>query len=192
MKHMLDALDDGGIGVAIIPIGCVIAPHKAKDELLKSHTLKAVMSMPSELFSPVGTVTCIVVFEAHKPHYQIEIEPLENKPICKPFKKTWFGYWRDDGFIKTKQYGRVDANENWSKIRDRWIESYRNNEVHAGESVTAYVTPDDEWVAEAYIETDYSKLTRDDFGKAIKKLALYNLMLDIESSAGSEGESDEA
>lgn len=178
VKHMLDALSEGGIGVAIIPVGCVIAPHKAKEELLKHHTLKAVMSMPSELFYPVGTVTCIVVFEAHKPH-------------AKSAKKTWFGYWRDDGFVKTKNLGRIDANESWAKIRDRWIESYRNNEVHAGESVTAYVTESDEWVSEAYIETDYSKLTREDFEMAIKKMALYNLMLDIEGSSELEGGSDE-
>ena len=163
VKHMLDMLDSGGLGVAIIPVSCVISPHKAKEELLKYHTLKAVMSMPSELFYPVGTITCIVVFEAHKPHAQTG-------------KKTWFGYWRDDGFVKTKHMGRIDLNSAWTNIRDRWIESYSNNEVHAGESVTAYVTAEDEWVAEAYMETDYSTLTREDFECELKKYVVFRIL----------------
>ncbi|MFA0521327.1 N-6 DNA methylase, partial [Vibrio sp. 10N.222.55.E8] len=60
VKEMLDLLEKGGLGVAIIPVSCVISPNKAKHEILEKHTLKAVMSMPSELFYPVGTVTCIV------------------------------------------------------------------------------------------------------------------------------------
>lgn len=163
VKHMLDALDKGGTGVAIVPVSCAISPHKVKEELLRHHTLKAVMSMPSDLFYPVGTVTCIVVFEAHKPH------ELSNK-------KTWFGYWRDDGFIKTKQYGRVDAKGLWPSIRDRWIESYRNNEVHAGESVTKYVTAADEWIAEAYMETDYTKITKEEFELTVKNYAIFKLL----------------
>ncbi len=163
VKHMLDTLEVGGTGVAVIPVNCVASPHKAKEELLKHHTLKAVMSMPSELFYPVGIVTCIVVFEAHKPH-------------AKTGKKTWFGYWRDDGFIKTKHMGRIDGNGAWAAIRDRWIESYLNNEVHAGESVTAMVTADDEWVAEAYLETDYSKITQADFESEVRKYAIYKLL----------------
>jgi len=171
VKHMLDTLEAGGTGVAIIPVNCVISPHKAKEELLKHHTLKAVMSMPSELFYPVGIVTCIVVFEAHKPH-------------AKTGKKTWFGYWRDDGFIKTKHLGRIDGNGSWAAIRDRWIESYLNNEVHPGESVIAKVTAEDEWVAEAYLDTDYSKITQADFELEVQKYAIYKLL----GSSISEGE----
>lgn len=165
VKHMLDTLDVGGTGVAIIPVSCAISPHKAKEELLKHHTLKAVMSMPGELFYPVGTITCIVVFEAYKPH-------------AKTAKKTWFGYWRDDGFIKTKHLGRIDANDDWAAIRDQWIEAYRNNEVHAGGSVLQYVTSEDEWCAEAYMETDYSTITRDDFERELKKYVVFRILND--------------
>lgn len=174
VKHMLDALDVGGIGVAIMPVSCAVSPHKVKEELLKHHTLKAVMSMPSDLFYPVGTVTCIIVFEAHKPHSNSD-------------KKIWFGYWRDDGFIKTKQYGRIDAKEAWPEIRDRWIEAYRNNEVHAGMSVTKHVTASDEWIAEAYMDTDYSKITQSAFELSVKNYAIFKLLgaqeLDIDTEA---------
>jgi N-6 DNA Methylase len=166
VKHMLDQLAEGGIGVAIIPVTCVIAPSQAKKDILKYHTLKAVMSMHSETFYRVGTVTCIVVFEAHKPHEEAK-------------KKTWFGYWRDDGYVKTKHMGRIDLNNKWSEIKARWIETYKNNEVHTGESITAYVTADDEWIAEAYLETDYSKLTRDDFEEVVKNYALFKLTNEV-------------
>jgi len=163
VKHMLDQLTKGGTGIAIIPVSCVISPSSAKSEIVKHHTLKAVMSMPNELFYPVGTVTCIVVFEAHKPHKEYK-------------QKTWFGYWRDDGFIKTKKNGRSDEKDLWQGIKERWIESYINREVHAGESVTRTVTADDEWIAEAYMETDYSKLTQKDFEEVVKNYAVFKLL----------------
>ena len=166
VKHMLDQLAEGGIGIAIIPVTCVITPSQAKRDILKQHTLKAVMSMHSEIFYPVGTVTCIVVFEANRPHE-------ESK------KKTWFGYWRDDGFVKTKHMGRIDQHHKWNDIKTSWIEAYRNNEVHKGESVTAYVGPEDEWIAEAYLETDYTKLTRQDFEEVVKNYALFKLTNEI-------------
>lgn len=162
VNQMLNLLIKGGVGVAIVPVACVTAPHPMKEELLKHHTLKAVMSMPNELFYPVGVVTCIVVFEAHIPHQQIN-------------KKTWFGFWKDDGFIKTKHLGRINLNGNWPNIRDRWVESYRNNEVHPGESVMSYVGAEDEWIAEAYLETDYSSILQNDFEEVVKNYALFKL-----------------
>jgi len=162
VKQMLDCLEKGGIGVAIVPISCAISPNPVRDELMKHHTLDAVMSMPQELFYPVGTVTCIMVWKAGEAH-------------SKSKRKTWFGYWRDDGFLKTKHRGRVDVNGTWPAIRDRWIEMYRNREVHAGESITQTVTAGDEWCAEAYMETDYSALTQSDFEKVVQNYAMFKL-----------------
>jgi type I restriction enzyme M protein len=162
VKQMLDCLVLGSIGIAILPMSSAISPNSVSDELMKHHTLDAVMSMPQELFYPVGTVTCIMVWIAGKPH-------------IKSAKKTWFGYWRDDGFIKTKHKGRIDQNGVWSGIRDRWVELYRNREVHAGESVMRSVTASDEWCAEAYMETDYSVLTQAEFEKVVKNYALFKL-----------------
>ena len=150
IKHMLDCLKEGGTGIAIVPMSCAIAPHPIKEELLKHHTLDAVMSMPTELFYPVGTVPCIMVFKAHVPHEQSN-------------RKSWFGYWRDDGFVKTKHKGRVDLYDNWDAIRNHWVETYRNRDDVAGECVKQYVTYEDEWCAEAYMKTDYSSLKREDF-----------------------------
>lgn len=144
-------------------MSCAIAPHSARDELLKYHTLEAVMSMPEELFYPVGIVTCVMVFTANIPH-------------ATSNRKTWFGYWKNDGFLKTKHRGRIDIYGRWPAIRNRWVEMFRNREVHAGESITQMVSAKDEWCAEAYMETDYQKLTKADFEQAVRKYAAFKLL----------------
>ena len=124
------------------------------------------MSMPSEIFhdSKVSVVTCIIVITAHKPH--------------RHGKKTWFGYWRDDGYVITKHMGRIDSERQWPNIKKGWLDAYRNREVVDGQSVTAEVGPKDEWCAEAYLETDYSTLTVLDFENEIKKYVAYRILND--------------
>ncbi len=163
VKHMLDCLKPGGTGIAIVPMSCALSANEMGADIMRAHTLEAVMSMPDELFYPVGTITCIMVFTAHRPHSN------ENR-------KTWFGYWKCDGYVKTKHKGRVDLHDAWPAIRERWVESFRNREVHAGESVLQKVTPTDEWCAEAYMETDYSKITRQDFEKTVRNYAIFRLL----------------
>ena len=169
--HMLKCLRKGGIGIAVVPMNCAISPHKARAELLKSHTLEAVMSLPDLLFTPVGAIPCLMIFTAKIPH------ETSNK-------KTWFGYWKDDGFVKTKHLGRVDLNGKWPEIRDRWVETFRNREIVPGESVVRRVTSEDEWCAEAYMETDYSTLRAEDFESEIKKYVAFKILQ-------SDGPSDE-
>ena len=162
-KHMLDCLTTGGLGIAIVPMSCAISPHPAREELLAHHTLDAVMSMPDELFYPVGVITCVMVFTAHVPHKQSN-------------KKTWFGYWKKDGFIKTKHRGRIDLHDSWKDIREHWVTMFRNREVHPGESVMEKVTASDEWCAEAYMETDYEKISRTEFEKTVRNYAIFRLL----------------
>lgn len=163
IKHMLDCLQSGGTGIAIVPMGCAISANALRTEILKEHTLEAVMSMSDQLFYPVGTVTCIMVFTAHKPH-------------ATSNRKTWFGYWKEDGFVKTKHKGRIDLNETWPAIRDRWVSAFRNKEVHAGESIMHKVTGADEWCAEAYMETDYSKITQESFERTVRDYAIFRVI----------------
>ena len=162
IKHMLDCLDKNAIGIAIVPMSCAISPHPKKEEILKHHTLDAVMSMPTDLFYPVGTVPCIMVFKAHIPH------EVSNY-------KTWFGYWKEDGFVKTKHKGRIDQNNDWSEIRDHWVKTYRNRDDIAGECIKQQVTAEDEWCAEAYMKTDYSEIDENVFKENVKKFMLFKL-----------------
>ena len=178
VKQMLDCLVPGSKGLAIVPMACALSADNIREELMKHHTLDAVMSMPNELFYPVGTNTCIMVWIAGRPHAQSN-------------RKTWFGYWKDDGFVKTKHKGRIDANGQWPVLRDRWVDSYLNRTVHAGESVQETVTASSEWCAEAYLETDYDSLNQSIFEREVKKFALFNLMVDIRGTESAEEIDDE-
>jgi type I restriction-modification system DNA methylase subunit len=156
--NMLDMLTKGGIGIAIIPISCVIQKNTLKEKLLKHHTLVAVLSMPSDLFYPVGTVTCIVVFQAHIPHKDTN-------------KETWFAYCKDDGHKLLKHQGRV--NISWQEIKEKWVYNYKNKKEVAGFSVMKMVTANDEWCAERYMETDYSTLTENDFKNTLHEYTAF-------------------
>ncbi|HEY3369399.1 MAG TPA: N-6 DNA methylase [Prolixibacteraceae bacterium] len=166
IKQMLDCLIKGGIGIAIVPMSCAITPHPLREVILKHHTLDAVMSMPDDLFYPVGVVTCIMVFKAKIPH------SVSNR-------KTWFGYWKNDGFVKTKMFGRIDFQNTWNDIKEYWVESYRNREDIVGLCQKEKVTYKDEWCAEAYMKTDYSKISYDDFENTVKNYLVFKLMNDL-------------
>lgn len=162
----LEAMERNGTVVAIVPMSCALYQNgegaELKRKILESHTLEAVMSMPDDLFYPVGVVTCIMVITAHVPH-----------SISK--KKTWFGYWKNDGFVKTKQHGRADIKGVWNSISNSWVESYRNKEVSPGVSVLQHVSFNDEWCAEAYMETDYFEISLNTYDKVVREYILYNL-----------------
>jgi hypothetical protein len=56
----------------------------------------------------------------------------------------------------------------WSEIEKRWIELYRNRKAEPGESATQK-----EWLCEAYMKTDYTKLTEQDFQQTINDYLAY-------------------
>ena len=127
------------------------------------------MSMPEDLFYPVGVVTVIMVFRAHIPHSE--------------YHETWFSYWKDDGFEKTRNEGRVDLKHEYeNRIRKEWLEMYHGRKEIPGMSVRKHVGAEDEWVAEAYLVTDLSTLTKEDFEKEIRKYVLFKLANDVNSS----------
>ncbi len=162
--HALDVVaPQNGRVVAIVQMSCAIKDEKdlkaVKKQLLSKHHLKAVLSMPDDLFYPVGVVTCVMVWEANKPNAG---------------RKTWFGYFKDDGFEKRKHQGRIDARGRYkSSIRDRWVSAYQNGDEIAGLSVKYEVKCDDEWCAEAYMETDYNAITDDIFVAKLREYASY-------------------
>lgn len=153
--QLLNALQKNATGIVIVPMSLAIAPHLLREQLLKEHRLEAVMSMPDDLFYPIGVVPCIMVFTAHVPHNS------------DPHHESWFGYWKNDGFKKVKKEGRV-ATSRWPEIKKGWLDMFRRKEI-VGKSVWERVNFDDEWCAEAYLETNYSDLEKDDFDLEVKK-----------------------
>lgn len=163
----LDALEAGGTCIAIVPISCVIekgeVAENLKKRVLEKHTLEAVLSMPEELFhnSKVNTVTCAIIITAKKKHPN--------------GKKTWFAYCRNDGFVKLKNKGRIDAKHIWADIKQHWVTAYRNREVIDGFSLMREVNEKDEWCVEAYLETDYSQFDEIAYNETVKNFILFSM-----------------
>lgn len=164
----LDMLQQNGVCVAIVPISSLIAQEglllEIKKNLLKHHTLEAIMSLPNELFhnSKVAVVTCAIIFKAHVPHPK--------------GKKTWFGYWKDDRFVKIKNKGRIDLNGTWPDVMDQWVTAFKNREVDPHKSLMHEVSAEDEWCVEAYMVTDYSSIDSKMFEDEIKKYVSYQIL----------------
>ena len=101
----------------------------------------------------------------HKRGYR----PVAN---AAPIKETFFGYYKEDGFYKKKNLGRIERTNCgvgvWKEIEQEWLDLYFNRISKPGFSVVKEVTGNDEWLAEAYMETNYSELQCDDFEKVVR------------------------
>ena len=165
INEALACLPDGGKCVAIVQMSCAVSDKKEaignRRKILENNKLLGVFSMPNDLFHPVGVVTCVMIFESGTPH------PDRFKP--------YFGYYKKDGFIKHKKMGRLDAGE-WENIHGKWLDSYVNRENEVGFSVTHAVSEKSEWCAEAYMETDYSTLTDNDFIGVMKNHVAFGFL----------------
>jgi 16S rRNA G966 N2-methylase RsmD len=169
VEQLLSILATRGVAVAVVPFNCALntTSQAVRERLLKKHTLEAVFSMPTEIFNPAASAPpCVMVWTANVPH------PAD--------KQTFFGYYRDDGFVKRKKLGRVDAYGKWAEIKNEWLQLYRERDVKAGLSVKHCVKHTDEWCAEAYMETDYSKLNQTDFEKKIKEFVAFKFLNNVE------------
>lgn len=164
--YIASLLKHGKLAV-LLPMQCAIGTtgdvKKFKQKMLEENHLEAVFSLPSDMFYPgASAVACCMVFNLGIRHDKA------------PIKETFFGYFKDDGFEKKKNLGRVEKEENlWENIESKWLELYRKRKTEIGYSVVKKVTAEDEWLAEAYMETDYSKLDENDFQETINNYLSY-------------------
>ena len=168
VKRIIDSVKKGKMAV-LLPMAAAIGSSseikRIKNEILRENTLEAVFSLPDEIFYPgASSVACCMVFTLGKRH-----------EISKP---TFFGYYKDDGFRKKKNLGRIEMTTDdgigvWSSIKEEWINLYREKIAIPGKSTLACVTGEDEWIAEAYMETDYSLLKENDFEIMIRDYYAY-------------------
>ncbi|MCL2540264.1 MAG: SAM-dependent methyltransferase [Firmicutes bacterium] len=161
VEQLLNYLVPRGLAVAVVPMSCAIGTKfkEIRQKLFKNHTLKAVFSMPDDIFYPTGVNVCVMVWEAHKPHDST--------------KPTFFGYCKDDGFVKRKKMGRIDYFNRWDDIKKEWLDLYEGKKVVDGKSALQCVTADDEWLCEAYMKTDYSKITQNNFEQTVRDYLAY-------------------
>lgn len=164
VNYVADLIGKGTI-VTILPMQCAIGSDKAvkkyKKLLMSKHTLKAVFTMPADLFHPgAGVDTCVMLIETGKPH--------------DSSKNTYFGYYKDDGFIKKKNMGRIEKKA-WEVTKKEWIDNYFDLKERPGFSILKNVTPDSEWLAEAYVETNYDNLSEIDFINSARSYLSYKI-----------------
>ena len=159
----------------LLPVSAAIGTSNyvsnMKNELLVDNTLDAVFTLPNEIFySGASANACCMLFTLGKPH----------KNSDGTINKTFFGYYKEDGHKKKKNLGRVeqfdkDNHSIWKQIEEKWLSLYRNKTVEDGMSAMHEVSGNDEWLCEAYMKTDYSKLTEADFQKTINDYLAYQM-----------------
>ncbi|MFL1469457.1 HsdM family class I SAM-dependent methyltransferase [Paraclostridium bifermentans] len=173
VKYIADILNECKIQATIavlLPIACAIGNSKeikkTKKELLKNNTLDAVFTLPNEIFYPGAAASaCCMVFKTGRKN--------------SSSGDTFFGYYKEDGFKKKKNLGRIEqidtktGKSEWSTIESQWINLYNNRRSVDGLSVTQKVIGSDEWLCEAYMKTDYTKLTDTDFQTTINNYLSY-------------------
>lgn len=110
---------------------------------------------------------CCMIFKVGKKH----------SDVSNP--DTYFGYYKDDGFRKKKNLGRIEQVANnsdksiWSNIEESWIKLYRERKAVDGKSAIKKVTHKDEWLCEAHMKTDYSDLSNIIFEETIRNYYSY-------------------
>ncbi len=171
LYYIAETVGSGKLAV-LLPMQCAIGNtgdiKKFKELMMQHHRLDAVFSLPAEMFYPgASVVACCMIWELGIRHESANIP-------------TFFGYFKEDGFVKRKNLGRVERVDPktgegaWKAIHDKWLQLYQTRTAEVGLSAVQKVSYDDEWCAEAYMETDYSTLSEKDF---IQKLVDYSAFL---------------
>ncbi len=160
----------------ILPTSVAIGRGKVfldmKQHLMDKNQLKAVFSLPDNLFYPsAGVNVCCMIWELGEPHYNEEHEGKED---------TFFGYFKEDGYKVKKGLGRVYAKPafhkaGWGDYRATWNDLWQGRIAKPGMSVLKSVNEFMEWLCEAYMQTDYSKLTAKDFEQTVRNYVAYRI-----------------
>lgn len=169
VKRGLDQLVPGGLGVAIVPMSCATKNSaelkQLKEDILSHHTLLAAFSMPDQLFYPVGVVTIVLLFKAHIPNGD---------------NQTFFGSLKDDGFEITRTAGRQDVHHKWLQIKNEMMRAFKSSQEVAGKTAVHNIDGSIEWCCEAYLKTDYSQLTQQDFINVLRNYSVFKMTEDGE------------
>lgn len=169
--HIAQIVKKGKLAV-LLPMQCAIGTSadikKYKQLMLQEHHLDAVFSLPPDIFHPGANANaCCMIFDLGIRH-----ENADNK-------ETFFGYFKEDGFKKKKNLGRVEKIDPitgqglWEGIEEKWLKLYRQRKEVKGMSAVKKVSYNDEWLCEAYMETDYSTLKPEDFEQTIRNFKAY-------------------
>lgn len=131
--------------------------EKERKELLENHTLKAVMTMPGDLFYGTQSQppTVIMVWVAKQPHQG----------------KTWLASWKDDGY-EIKDNKREEREKgSWEKTKKQWLENYKQEKEEEYISTSQLFTPEQSkksWLPEFYLPVNFSKVKEEQFIESVR------------------------
>lgn len=170
VKWVADHVSSHTKMAVLLPMQAAIGNNKQikyfKSAMLEQYTLEAVFSLPDEMFYPgASAVACCMVFDLSQSHE-------------KSNRDTFLGYFKDDKFVKRKGLGRIETTNDsgkslWEITKQEWLDAYRNKREIPGLSVMAKLTDQDEWLAEAFMKTDYTKLQVSDFQQTLNEYLAY-------------------
>ena len=145
IEHLLNMMTPGGRVAVIVPVSAMIGKTKddkiLKREILKHHTLKGVISLNKNTFYQIGTVPCIAVFEAGRPHK-------------KNFKVKFINF-EDDGFELRKHEGYIET-WRYTERREYLLNCWNDNisDYSSNFMVETNIDADDEWLHSFYYYND--------------------------------------
>lgn len=136
-------------------------------ELMKKNTLLASFSMPNDMFGrSASAVVAVLLIKTGIPHLDEKGEPKEP---------TFFMYAKDDGYMRLKNIRVEKSLDSGKKMIEKWLKYYREKIYDRINSVVKKVTHNDEWLIEAYMDTDYTQITDELFEDTIKKYLAFNI-----------------
>ena len=161
----LDKMEKGGLAAIIIQDSAGSGKAtKTNQAMLKRHTLKASIKMPTDLFQPMaGVQTSIYIFEAHKPHdfeQTVQFIDFRNdgyKRTSRALQETDEPTRRYADIIKIYKAGKnAKVEANWN-LNDVYVEDFITK---SGKSAGA------DWNFDQHKTID-TKPTFDDFRKTV-------------------------
>ena len=182
-----EILPKGSLFAVILPYVFAIGNSKSNgfdagkfhEDLLKNNTLLASFSLADGTFGvSASTVVTVLIIETGIPHFQKNEDgefALDEQGEKVPNKKTYLMYCKDDGF-KILKNTRVEKKKGLGDEKvNSWIKYYSEKIEDPIKSVYLDIHEDDEWLIEAYMETDYSMLNELDFEQTIRNFYAYKI-----------------
>lgn len=182
-----ELLPKGSLFAVILPYVFAIGNSKSNGfdasqfhkDLLKNNTLLASFSLADGTFgAAASTVVTTLIIKTGIPHFKKDKDGndlLDDNKIKIPNEKTFLMYCKDDGF-KILKNTRVEKVKGLGeeKIKD-WLRDYQSKKIDPLKSIYLDIHENDEWLIEAYMKTDYSKLTESDFEQTIRDFYSYKI-----------------
>lgn len=182
-----ELLPKGSLFAVILPYVFAIGNSKSNGfdasqfhkDLLKNNTLLASFSLADGTFgAAASTVVTTLIIKTGIPHFKKDNDGndlLDDNKIKIPNEKTFLMYCKDDGF-KILKNTRVEKVKGLGEEKIKgWLRDYQSKKIDPLKSIYLDIHETDEWLIEAYMKTDYSKLTESDFEQTIRDFYSYKI-----------------